>query len=145
MAASSSGLSDADHYSEFCKFSYLGGPCGPSQHYTTPDNKLNLIYECIKQPSIISNVWTVQKTAVVVTFQKDSLFCIGVEYFLLILHQPVLEYAQSTETLTEFIGIITVQSVSIQITQLPAKPRLIEELPPWCISRTGCIHDKFNQ
>ena len=52
MAASSSGLSDADHYSEFCNFSYLGGPCGPSQHYTTPDNKLNLISECTKDTSI---------------------------------------------------------------------------------------------
>lgn len=52
MAASSAGMSDLDHYSEFCNFSYLGGACGPSQHYTSPNNNFYRISECTKDTSI---------------------------------------------------------------------------------------------
>ncbi|XP_071166181.1 uncharacterized protein [Mytilus edulis] len=51
MSASSDGLTD-DIYSEVCDFSYLGGGCGISHHYSSTPNILFKVYECTKPTTI---------------------------------------------------------------------------------------------
>ncbi|CAC5383051.1 unnamed protein product [Mytilus coruscus] len=51
MSASSDGLTD-DIYNEVCDFSYLGGACGISQHYSSTPNTLYKVSECTKDTTV---------------------------------------------------------------------------------------------